>query len=241
MIEQDNSVTPEASDRNLTRELVLTAPLYLLVVVFYAALARIWDIELSLGWILLGAAGWLAALFLRAPVAMVAQRLTTNSDTVQQAVILASGPAEELVRLAVVLITAANLDVAYAIGLGWGGIEVIYALVNGILIATLLQRDDEEAVKARQVMEEMGLLRAGTKPLYGVLERLAVTPVHIGFTLLLAFQPLLVLVTIPVHSLINYGFITMMRRRANIAIILLVLMGIGLVAYLLGLAAMLSM
>ena len=144
------------------------------------------------------------ALFLRAPVAMITQRLTTVSDTVQQVVILSSGPAEELVRLALVLITAANLDVAYAIGLGWGGIEVIYALINGFVIAALLKRTDEEALMARQTMEEMGLLRAAIKPVYGIVERLAVTAVHIGFTLLLAFQPLLVLVTIPFHSLINY-------------------------------------
>ena len=238
--EQDNSKTDQDASRDLTRELIVTTPLYLLVPVFFAVLALIWDIELSLGWIILGAAGWLVALFLRAPVAMITQRLTTVSDTVQQVVILSSGPAEELVRLALVLITAANLDVAYAIGLGWGGIEVIYALINGFVIAALLKRTDEEALMARQTMEEMGLLRAATKPVYGIVERLAVTAVHIGFTLLLAFQPLLVLVTIPFHSLINYGFIVMMRRRVNVSIILLALIGIGLIAYSLGLAALLS-
>jgi hypothetical protein len=240
MTEQDNSKTYQDASRDLTRELIVTAPLYLLVPVLFAVLALIWEIELSLGWILLGAAGWLVALFLRAPVAMISQRLTTNSDTVRQVVILSSGPAEELVRLAVVLITAANLDVAYAIGLGWGGIEVIYALINGFMIATLLKRTDEEAIKARQTMEEMGLLRVGLRPLYGVVERVAVTAVHIGFTLLLAFQPLLLLIIMPVHSFVNYGFVVMMRRRVNIALILLALMGIGLVAYSLGLVAMLS-
>jgi hypothetical protein len=62
----------------------------------------------------------------------------------------------------------------------------------------------------------------------------------IGLTLLLAFQPLLVLVTMPLHSLINYGFIVMMARRVNIAFILLALTIIGLVAYSLGLVALLS-
>ena len=238
--EPDNSNTVQETDRNLTRDLVLTTPLYLLVPVLFALLASIWDIELSLGWIILGAAGWLVALFLRAPVAMITQRLTTVSDIVQQVVILSSGPAEELIRLALVLITAANLDIAYAIGLGWGGIEVIYALINGFVIASLLQRTDEEALEARQTMENMGLLRAGTRPVYGVVERVAVTAVHIGFSLLLAFQPLFVLVTMPVHSFINYGFIVMMRRRVNISLILLILIGIGLVAYFLGLAALLS-
>ena len=240
MTEQDNSKNYQDASRDLTRELIITAPLYLLVPVLFAALALIWDIELSAGWILLGAAGWLGALLLRVPVAMISQRLTKDSDTVRQVVILSSGPAEELVRLAIVLITAANLDVAYAIGLGWGGIEVIYALINGFVIASLLKRTDEEAIKARQTMEEMGLLRAGLRPLFGVVERLGVTAVHIGFTLLLAFQPLLVLITIPVHSFTNYGFIIMMRRRVSIAIILLALLAIGLVAYSLGLVAMFS-
>jgi len=238
--EQDTSKSYQEASRDLTHELIVTAPLYLLVPVLFAALALIWEIELSPGWILLGAVGWLGALFLRVPVAMITQRLTTESDTIRQVVILSSGPAEELVRLAIVLITAANLDVGYAIGLGWGGIEVIYALINGFMIATLLKRTDEEAVKARQTMEEMGLLRAGLRPLYGVVERVAVMAVHIGLTLLLAFQPLLVLVTMPLHSLINYGFIVMMRRRVNIAFILLAPLIIGLVAYSLGLVAMLS-
>jgi hypothetical protein len=225
-------------EKDLTRQLLLVTPLYLLVPVLFAVLALIWDIRLELGWILLGVAGWLVALILRAPVSLIAQRLIKNKENVQKVVILSSGPAEELLRLVLVVVTAANLDVAYAIGLGWGAIEVLYALVNGFVIASLLKRTDEEAQMAKETMEKMGLLQAGTKPLYGVMERLAVTALHIGFTLLLAFQPLLVLVTIPTHSLINYGFVTMLRRRVNIAIILLLLFILGLTAYLLGLAAM---
>jgi hypothetical protein len=225
-------------EKDLTRQLLLVTPLYLLVPVLFAVLALIWDIRLELGWILLGVAGWLVALILRAPVSLIAQRLIKNKENVQKVVILSSGPAEELLRLVLVVVTVANLDVAYAIGLGWGAIEVLYALVNGFVIASLLKRTDEEAQMAKETMEKMGLLQAGTKPLYGVMERLAVTALHIGFTLLLAFQPLLVLVTIPTHSLINYGFVTMLRRRVNIAIILLLLFTLGLTAYLLGLAAM---
>ena len=229
---------PPILEGNLTRELLLVTPLYLLVPVLFAALALIWDIELEIGWILLGAAGWLVALFLRAPVSLITQRLVSNKENIQKVVILSSGPAEELVRLIIILLTAANLDVAYAIGLGWGAIEVLYALVNGFLIASLLKRTDDEALQAKEVMEKMGLLRAGTKPLYGVVERLAVTALHIGFTLLLAFQPLLVLITIPVHSFINYAFITMLRRRVPITIIMLLLLALGFIAYALGLAAM---
>jgi hypothetical protein len=82
--------------------------------------------------------------------------LISVSDSTQQVVILLSGPAEELGRLALVFTAAANLDMACAIRLGWGGIEVIYALVNDFMIASLLGRTDDEALKARQAMEEMG-------------------------------------------------------------------------------------
>jgi hypothetical protein len=250
MTAEENSTTdqtPEAQppqgqepEEDLTRQLLLVTPLYLLVPVLFAVLALIWEIKLEIGWILLGAAGWLIALILRVPVSIVAQRLVKNKENIQKVVILSSGPAEELIRLAVVLITAANLDIAYAIGLGWGGVEVLYALVNGFMIASLLKRTDEEALQAKETMEKMGLLQAGTKPLFGVAERLAVTALHIGFTLLLAFQPLLVLVTIPVHSLINYGFITMLRRRVPVTVIMLILIILGLAAFRLGLAAMLT-
>lgn len=227
-------------EKDLTRQLLLVTPLYLLVPVLFGVLALIWEINLEIGWILLGAAGWLVALILRAPVSLIAQRLIKNKENIQKVVILSSGPAEELIRLILVLVTAANLDVAYAIGLGWGGVEVLYALVNGFVIAALLKRTDEEAMQAKAVMEKMGLMQAGTKPLFGVVERVAVTALHIGFTLLLAFQPLLVLVTIPVHSFINYGFITLLRRRVPVSTIMLFLIILGLAAFRLGLAAMMS-
>ena len=183
----------------------------------------------------MGAGGWLFALVLRGPVSLVARRLTTSTEAVQRAIILASGPAEELVRLAAVLIASADLDIAYAIGLGWGGIEVIYALINGFLIATLLKRTDEEAVKARQTMEEMGLVRSDLRPIYGVVERIAATAVHIGFTLQLAYQPWLVLVTMPAHSLINYGLVSLMRLRISLFVVLGSLLIIGLFVFGLGL------
>ena len=223
---------------DLTRQLLFATPLYLLVPVLFAGLALLWDIKLEIGWILLGAAGWLVALFLRAPISIIAQRITEDKETIQKVIILASGPAEEIIRLILVLAAAAGLDEAYAIGLGWGGVEVLYALVNGFLIASLLRRTDEEAMQAKEAMEKMGILQAGTKPLFGVVERLAVTALHIGFTLLLAFTPLLALITIPAHSFINYGFIAMLRRRVSITIILVILFILGFAAFRLGLAAM---
>ena len=42
MTEQDNSKNYQDASRDLTRELIITAPLYLLVPVLFAALALIW-------------------------------------------------------------------------------------------------------------------------------------------------------------------------------------------------------
>ena len=50
----------------------------------------------------LGAAGWMIALALRQPVALVASRVTTT-DRATTVVGLASGPAEKIVRLLLVL------------------------------------------------------------------------------------------------------------------------------------------
>ena len=60
----------------------------------------------------------------------------------------------------------------------------------------------------------------------GVIERLSATGLHIGFTLLLAYHPLLILVTLPVHSLVNVGAITLNSRSALATQMLIALFGI---------------
>ena len=94
---QDSSTYSEEQIQNLTRELLLVTPLYLLVPVLFYLLAGVWDLQLELGWIALGAGGWLFALVLRGPVSLVARRLTTSTEAVQRAIILAAKSLNEAV------------------------------------------------------------------------------------------------------------------------------------------------
>jgi hypothetical protein len=60
----------------------------------------------------------------------------------------------------------------------------------------------------------LGNLLSPTAPALSVIERIAVSGLHIGFTLLIAWQPLLVLVTIPLHSVANLVSLRLLRRSA---------------------------
>lgn len=98
--------------------------------------------------------------------------------------------------------------------------------------------EDPSTIPEEKVtMKEMGLLQAGTRPIYGVVERVAAMAIHIGFTLQLAFQPWLVLITMPFHSAINYVLVDLMRRRMSLFVILGSLLIIGL--FILGLGIVL--
>jgi hypothetical protein len=151
--------------------------------------------------LLLGAAGWMLALVLRQPVALVAGRTTTPQRT---ATIVGwfSGPAEELVRLGLVLAVLRTVDDAAWAGFGWATIEVLLVAVNGLVIASLITRDDPKSVEARELLTAQGML--GTQhALWGLLERLSATALHLGFTLMLFANPWLVLITLPMHSVTN--------------------------------------
>lgn len=155
----------------------------------------------SLVALLLGAAGWLLALALRQPVALVAMKSTTKE---RAATIVGwfSGPAEELVRLALVLLAIRSFEDAIWAGFGWATIEVLLVMVNGLAIASLVTKNDPKSIEARELLAAQGML--GTQhPLWGLLERISATALHMGFTLMLFAQPWLVLVTLPLHSATN--------------------------------------
>lgn len=184
------------------RNLVRAVPLVLLVPVVIAIAIVLAGYPFQPGPFVLGAVGWIVALALRAPVALVGMRILDDRQRVQVLVTGASGPAEELVRLVAVLAIAAGFREALWIGLGWGAIEVVYSLVNGFAILALLGRTDPEAEQARALLPISDITRPDA-PLWGVVERTWATLLHIGFTLLVAAAPLLVVITIPVHSATN--------------------------------------
>jgi len=181
--------------------------------------------------LLLGAAGWMVALMLRQPVALVASK-TTSRERAATIVGWFSGPAEELTRLVLVLVVIRSFDQAIWAGFGWATIEVLLVMVNGLAIAGLLTKDDPKSLEARELLAAQGML--GTQHLlWGLLERLSATALHLGFTLMLFAQPWLVLVTLPLHSVTNM----LMARYAkkNLALAELGLAVIGAIVCVVGL------
>ncbi len=215
-------------------QLIIAAPLMLAVGAAYAVLPLAWDGALVWSAVGFGALGWAVALAFRGPVALLVRRTSQSIPTIQRASAAASGALEEPARLIVLLLVGRDLDTAYSIGLGWAGIEILYAIVNGFLLATIRTRTDDKAVQARKQLEDLGFLR--DFPAYaGVIERVTASAFHIGATLLLAWSPVLLIAAVPVHSALNLGFIALLPRsmvhaQAVVGVIGLPVLGAGLVA-----------
>src|SRR5258707_10782145 len=71
----------------------------------------------------LGAAGWIVALLLRQPVMLITNRMT-SAERARTIVGWTSGPAEELVRVGLVLLFVNTVSNAVWAGVGWAGVEV---------------------------------------------------------------------------------------------------------------------
>jgi hypothetical protein len=182
----------------------------------------------------LGAAGWMIALVLRQPVALIASRVTTK-ERVMTVVGWASGPAEECVRLLLVLFVLRTGSAAAWAGAGWMAVEVAMITVNGLMIAALLTKNDPKSIEAREILSEQGMMQS-YGPWWAVLERFSAAGVHIGFTLLLFAQPWLVLVTIVAHSATNMLAVRYLKR--SVARTELALLGWGIVVLTAGIVAL---
>lgn len=180
--------------------------------------------------LLLGAAGWLLAFIIRQPVALVAMKLF-GEKRAQSIVVWFSGPAEELVRLGLVMLLITSTTAATWAGYGWGAIEIVFAVVNALAIASLVLRQDEKAEEARQVLKELGLT-APRSGLWGMLERVSASAMHLGFTLMLFASPWLVLVTLPLHSLTNVLAVRFAKK--HLAAFELILLALGAVVLTVG-------
>lgn len=187
-------------------------PLALLVPAGFALLGPALGFRLSPGLMLAGAAGWAVALALRLP-AFGLLRLVF-AERAQAGVPWLSGPAEELTRLAAVLLLVGSADDAYSLGLGWATIEVVYGLVQMVTVAKLATRSDEAAMRARALIEEqgMGAILERRSALWDPLERASATALHIALTVLLFLAGWLVLMTAPLHSAVNVLAVRTMRR-----------------------------
>ena len=200
----------------MRRALVLSIPLVLAVPVAYGvAFDQLGHAPMLLP-ALAGAGGWLLALVLRAPVGILGMHLAGSPERAQRWVVASSGPLEEAVRLAVLLLVGRDLGTALWIGVGWSTIEVLYSIGNGFAVAALAERTDPEAERARAMLPPAAL--SSSSPLWGVVERAWASALHIGFTMTLAAVPLLVLLTAPLHTAINVGVLWLARRRGLLTV-----------------------
>jgi hypothetical protein len=215
------------------RQMVRAVPVGLAVPIAFLLIAIGAGVDIAVIAVIAGAIGWGLAYLARGPVAYVL-RARGDKDLTSPWFVAASGPAEELVRLGVVLLVGRDLDTAISIGLGWAGIEVVFVCVQGLAIATLMTKDDPEARRIRDALPAPpAALMAPDAPWWGVLERIWASVLHVAFTLIVAAQPALVLVTMPIHSAIN---LAVLRASARWELGLVQVMGFAITAVVAALA-----
>lgn len=237
MTSASTSPQPSVHDRLLRarRQLILSIPFQLGVIALLTYLAVALGGPLASRTIALGAAGWFVALLLRGPVSAIALKLSPSKDAAQRTVMLSSGPLEEGVRLALLLWLTPSWPTALAVGLGWAAIEVVFAVVNGLLGNVLLSKDDPKAAEARELLEAQGMLR-DTGAHWGVIERVFASLLHMGFTFLAAANPLWLVLTVPLHSGVNWGVVALAKRSIALGEAMLAVVAVAL--FLGGMAAM---
>lgn len=178
--------------------------------------------------ILIGAAGWMIALILRQPVALIAGRRLSQEATARM-VGWFSGPAEEIVRFVLVLLTVHAVQEAAWFGWGWATVEILILAVNLLALSTLLTKDDQKSREARELLAAQGGLQT-TGAVWGFIERLSASALHIGFTLMLFAQPWLVLVTLPLHSVINMLAVKYGKKNIVLTEVVLAVAGVAALA-----------
>ena len=221
---REQTISDQALAKQFHHHLLFCTPLLLTVPLIYLlAFNALGQGNLAIWPFCLGVLGWTIALLLRTPMLLLTFRLTHNVK--EQVVAAMAGPAEEVVRLLAVLFLQANFASAFSLGLGWATIEVLYTLVAGFSTVKILSRGGVGALQLKKRFLDTGQTVPAT--VYsGVIERLSATALHIGFTLLLAYHPLLILVTLPLHSVVNVSAITLNNRSALATQTLIALFGI---------------
>lgn len=175
-------------------------PVYLVVPVLYWLVFR--GAGFPMGWAAfgIGALGWWVAYLLRLPIILLLKK--PSMAEMQNRIVYFSGPLEEGIRLTALLLTGRSMHWALSLGQGWAAIEVAFAIVNVIALTSLRYRTDEKAIQAKEMLKTTGIRLDGS-PLWGAVERVFASGFHIGITLLVAWNPWMVIVMVPVHSAFN--------------------------------------
>jgi hypothetical protein len=223
----------ELDVETLRRNTLIATPVTLLVPVAFALLLTALGAEMSWSKIGFGALGWVGALMLRGPLAAILSQTVHDENRVKNIIVTSSGPIEEGVRVVLLLLVGRSFSDAAAIGLGWAAVEVLYTVVTSFLTLSLLRRTDPEAMQARQILEAQGMIRE-TGPWLGIIERIGATALHIGFTLIVAWNLVAAIATAIVHSAGNMALIRTFKK--NPVATELGLLAVGIAAFALGVA-----
>ncbi len=179
----------------------------------------------------LGALGWTIALLLRGPISALVMKMPQEKG--KKIIVASSGVLEESVRLILLALTSSAAGWAVSVGQGWAAVEVVFTMVNVILIASLVNRTDEKAMQAKQMLAAQSTTHAS--PLWGILERIWASAFHIGCTLIVAFQPWAVVLLIPLHSGLNAIAVRLAARSVGRSSLFVGVTGI--VVFIVGLVA----
>jgi hypothetical protein len=190
---------PPVLYKRIARKFYLAIPLYLAVPIGYWL--AFWYAGVPMNWTAfgIGAACWLIALMLRGPIALLAMKLPKERAT--NLVVSASGPLEEGVRVLALAFTGTSFHWAASLGQGWAAVEVLFTVINGVILVSMIQRTDEKARQVKEVLEATGNLNHS--PLWGVMERIFASAFQIGSTLLIAWNPWIFIVMMPGHTVFN--------------------------------------
>lgn len=161
----------------------------------------------------LGALGWFIALMLRGPVSAIVMKMP--KDKAKNVIIISSGVLEESTRLVLLALTSVASSWAISIGQGWAAIEVVFVIINVIVIYSLGKRTDEKAMEAKELLEAQGTLHVS--PVWGVLERIWASLFHIGCTLIVAHYAWTLVLLIPLHSSLNWFGVRLAARSVGIS------------------------
>ncbi|WAH36084.1 hypothetical protein [Alicyclobacillus dauci] len=208
-------------DRQL-RTFYAMVPLYLLVPVGYGLAMGAMHRPMQ-WWVFgLGAFGWFVAMGLRSPIALAVGKKLPQA-VAQTVVTSASGPLEEILRMVLVLLFVRTTTQALSLGQGWAAIEVVLSIVNGFVLATVLQRGDEKSREVRAVLEAQG--RGHGSPAWGVLERIFGSAYHIGATLIVMHNLWLFIPLMIVHSVYNLVAVRLLKRSIVMTELWIALLG----------------
>jgi hypothetical protein len=206
-----DSIPPEVATAYRV-QMQRAAPVALALPVVAALVVTITGFRWDVVGVVAGAVGWNVALFLRGPVGWWLKR-RGDTELASPWFVAASGPTEELVRLGVLLLLGRDLETALSVGFGWAAIEVLFSVVQGLALSRLMERDDPEAARIRALIPAPPeTLMTPAAPWLGIVERIWASALHLGFTVILAAEPLLVLLTIPAHSATNLGLLEATKR-----------------------------